>query len=57
MRVSPPVERRSEDRRRTVALPPPYRTVTGMVVSDRRRSPDRRSCWIRDFKLDGKPAG
>jgi len=56
MKVIPPVERRTDDRRRTVAAPPPYRTVQGIVAYDRRRSPDRRLCWIRDFKLDGKLA-
>lgn len=44
---------RGDDRRHSEELvTPPYLTDEGMVLVDRRSHIERRSCWIRQFRLD-----
>jgi len=44
---------RTERRRPQSLQPPPYRTAEGLVDIDRRSYIDRRSAWIRDYRLHG----
>lgn len=52
-RPTPPPLLRGEDRRGSDTLSaPPYATGDGLVTVDRRSHLERRSCWIRDFRLE-----
>jgi hypothetical protein len=43
---------RAGDRRLCKNVPPPYRTIDGLVTVDRRSLLDRRSSWLREYSLD-----
>ena len=44
---------RGLDRRFCTQLaPPPYLTVSGLILKDRRHYLDRRASWVKDFFMD-----
>ncbi len=45
-------ERRRLDRRRSPVTTPPFRTASGLVLSERRARVDRRSAWVRDIVVE-----
>jgi len=45
-------ERRRLDRRRSPVTTPPFRTATGLVLSERRARVDRRTAWVRDIVVE-----
>jgi hypothetical protein len=45
-------ERRRLDRRRSPVTPPPFRTSSGLVLTERRARVDRRNTWVRDIVVE-----
>lgn len=46
---------RGPDRRHcTTVNPPPYLTLAGLILRDRRSHLDRRAAWIKNFWIDGE---
>jgi hypothetical protein len=44
---------RAGDRRSGKPMtPPPYQTIDGLILVDRRSQQDRRASWLREFSLD-----
>ncbi|WP_153131096.1 MULTISPECIES: hypothetical protein [Dechloromonas] len=47
---------RGPDRRHCATVsPPPYLTMAGLILHDRRSHLDRRAAWIKNFWIDGEP--